>query len=241
MDLGITSFAVLSTGETIPNPRHLDVELRTLRRLQRACTRRRGPDKRTKTAPSNRWRKAKARVTKLHARITAQRRDQLHKLSTRLVAEFDTVVVEDLHVAGMVRNKRLSRHIGQLGMGEFRRQLTYKAADTGVRLVVADRWYPSSKTCSACKTVKAKLSLAERVFHCDSCGTRVDRDSNAAHNLAALADEALSGELRPEVKRPDGNPCKTGMAGDGYCRGKPNRATPHRKVTATETTHAHAY
>ena len=238
VDLGIKSLAVLSTGEVIPNPRHLDGELRTLRRLQRACSRRRGPDKRTRTAPSNRWRKARARVARLYTRISAQRRDGLHQLSTRLVAEFDTVVVEDLHVAGMIRNKRLARHIGQLGMGELRRQLTYKTAAAGVRLVVADRWYPSSKTCSACGAVKTKLSLAEREYRCESCGMSLDRDVNAAHNLAARADQALPGELRPEVKRPDGNPCKTGVAGSGYRHGKTPATrrgpTPHREVTATD-------
>jgi len=105
-------------------------------------------------------------------------------------------------------------------MAELRRQLDYKAADAGVRLVVADRWYPSSKTCSACGAVRAKLTLAEREFMCDDCGTRLDRDYNAARNLAALADQTLSGELRPEVKRPAGNPRKTAMGGDGYCHGK---------------------
>jgi putative transposase len=238
VDLGIKSLAVLSTGEVVPNPRHLDAELQTLRRLQRVCSRRRGPDKRTRVAPSQRWYKAKARVARLHTQISAQRRDELHQLTTRLVADHDTIVVEDLNVAGMTRNKQLARHIGQLGMGELRRQLTYKADQAGVRLVVADRWYPSSKTCSACGAVKTKLSLAERKYRCESCGLSLDRDVNAAHNLAALADRVLPGELRPKVKRPDGNPRKTGMAGSGYRHGKTpadrRGPTPHREVTATD-------
>ena len=123
-------------------------------------------------------------------------------------------------MAGMVRNHRLARHIAGLGMAELRRQLAYKATDAGVRLVVADRWYPSSKTCSACGAVRTKLTLAQRRFVCENCGARLDRDLNAARNLAALADQAVLGELRPDVKRPDGNPPKTGMAGNGYRRGK---------------------
>jgi putative transposase len=111
VDLGIKSLAVLSTGEVVPNPRHLDGALTALRRTQRTCSRRRGPDRRTRVEPSNRWRKAKARVSALHTRVADLRRDGLHKLTTRLVREADVVVVEDLNVAGMVRNKRLARHI----------------------------------------------------------------------------------------------------------------------------------
>ena len=200
LDLGIKSLAVLSTGEVVPNPRHLDRDLARLRRLQRRCARRRGPDRRTRQKPSRRWRQTKRQVAALHTRVANARRDGLHKLTTRLVAEHDTIVVEDLHVAGMVRNKRLARHISQLGMGEFRRQIQYKAAAVGVHVHVADRWYPSSKTCSACGAVRAKLTLAEREFRCESCGTRLDRDHNAALNLAALADRVVLGELRPDVK-----------------------------------------
>ena len=201
VDLGIKSLAVLSTGETVPNPRHLDRDLARLRRLQRRCARRRGPDRRTGCKPSRRWRQTKHRVAALHTRVANQRRDHLHKLTTGLVGDHDVIVVEDLNVAGMVRNKRLARHIGQLGMGELRRQIQYKADQAGVRVHVADRWYPSSKTCSACGAVRAKLTLAEREFVCESCGTRLGRDYNAALNLAALAGRVVQGELRPDVKQ----------------------------------------
>ncbi|MGH3810862.1 MAG: IS607 family element RNA-guided endonuclease TnpB, partial [Pseudonocardiaceae bacterium] len=234
VDLGIKSLAVLSTGETVPNPRHLDGALRALRRAQRTCSRRRGPDRRTSQVPSDRWRKAKARVTVLHTRVGNQRRDGLHKLTTRLTAKHDTIVIEDLHVAGMVRNHRLARAISGLGMAELRRQLDYKATDAGVRLVVADRWYPSSKTCSACGAVRAKLSLAERIFTCDNCGTRTDRDYNAALNLAALADQTVHGELRRDVKLPAGNPHKTATGGNGYRHGKaPLRSQGRLREVAT--------
>ena len=122
VDLGITSLAVLSTGQVVPNPRHLDAALTALRRTQRQAARRRGPDRATRTEPSNRWRKTKARVSALHTRVANARRDGLHELSTRLVRKHDTIVVEDLNVAGMVRNHRLARHIAGLGMAELRRQ-----------------------------------------------------------------------------------------------------------------------
>ncbi|MFD1815313.1 IS607 family element RNA-guided endonuclease TnpB [Rhodococcus gannanensis] len=197
VDLGIKDRAVLSTGETIPNPRHLDKALRELRRAQRRASRRRGPDRRSGQVPSNRWHKANDRVSRLHAQVSNQRRDGLHKLTTRLVSEFDTIVIEDLHVAGMVRNRRLARHIADAGWGEFRRQLTYKADAAGVRVVVADRWFASSKTCSGCGAAKTKLALSERTYTCAVCGLVMDRDLNAARNLAALAG-GITGELLRE-------------------------------------------
>jgi len=219
-DLGITSLAVLSTGQVVPNPRHLYAALTALRRVQRQASRRRGPDRRTRTVGSNRWAKTKARVAALHTRVANARRDGLHKLSTRLVREHDVVVVEDLNVAGMVRNRRLARHIAGLGVAELRRQLDYKTRDAGVRLVVADRWYPSSKTCSACGAVRAKLTLAQREFVCESCGARLDRDLNAARNLAALAAQASEPSCGRTVNEPAGNPGKTASGGNGYRHGK---------------------
>jgi putative transposase len=122
-------------------------------------------------------------------------------------------VVEDLNIAGMLKNRRLARHIAGVGMGEFRRQLDYKTTWAGGRVVVADRWYPVSKTCSACGVVKAKLRLAERTYHCDQCGLTLDRDLNAARNLAALAAEVTAGTSSPSCEatrnKPDGNPHKT--------------------------------
>jgi len=220
VDLGIKSLAVLSTGEVVPNPRHLDGGLTALRVAQRRCSRRRGPDRRTGAIPSNRWRKAKARVTALNTKVANARRDGLHKLTTRLVASHDVVVIEDLNVAGMVANHHLARAISGLGMAEFRRQLDYKTRDAGGRLVVADRWYPSSKTCSACGAVRAKLTLAERQFVCDSCGTRIDRDLNAALNLAALAAQASEPSCGRTENQPAGNPRKTAIGGIGYRHGK---------------------
>lgn len=197
VDLGISHLATLSTGGQIPNGRRLDAELRRLRRVQRACARRQGPDRRTRQEPSNRWRKARARADRLHTRVANLRRDDTHQLTSRLVANYDVIVIEDLHVAGMLRNRRLARHIAGAVWAEIRRQLTYKAERAGARLVVADRWFASSKTCSECGAAKAKLALSERTYACMACGVVLDRDHNAALNLAALA-AADTGELRRE-------------------------------------------
>lgn len=127
VDLGTKSLAVLSTGEVIANPKHLEVALRELRRLQRQACRRRGPDRRTRQVPSVRWRKTRARVARLHAAVANARREGLHQLTTRLVRSYGTIVIEDLNVAGMLRNRRLARRIAGVGMGELRRQIEYKA------------------------------------------------------------------------------------------------------------------
>jgi len=201
VDLGIKELATLSTGEHVPNTRRLDRELRNLRRVQRACARRRGPDRRTRQEPSNRWRKARARADAIHTRVANLRRDDTHQLTSRLVRDFDIIVIEDLHVAGMLRNRKLARHIAGANWAEIRRQLTYKTERAGARLVVADRWFASSKTCSECGTAKAKLALSERTFVCMACGVVLDRDHNAALNLAALA-AADTRESRGE--QPDG-------------------------------------
>ena len=204
VDLGIKTLAVLSEGEPVANPRHFDAARRKLARTSRTVSRRQGPDRRTGQAPSNRWKRANAERNKVHHQVAAQRRDGLHKLTTRLAKQYGSIVIEDLNVAGMVRNKKLARLISDAGFGEFRRQLTYKTQWYGGRLVVADRWYPSSKTCSGCKTVRPKLSLAERTFTCEACGLVIDRDLNAALNLRDLvAHVAGSGPEAANGRRAD--------------------------------------
>ncbi|MET0415765.1 MAG: IS607 family element RNA-guided endonuclease TnpB [Actinoplanes sp.] len=198
VDVGIKHLAVLSTGELMDNPRHLVTAQQRMRSLGRALSRKTGPDRRTGQRPSKRWERAAARLGRAHARVANLRRDGLHKLTTRIAREHGTVVVEDLNVAGMLANRRLARHITDAGFCEIRRQLAYKTGWNGGRLLVADRWYPSSKTCSGCGTVKAKLSLSDRKYECQACGLIIDRDHNAALNLAALAaqfDTAGSGPV----------------------------------------------
>ena len=150
IDLGIKTLAVLSTGEEIPNPRHLGRSLRKVRRLSRTVSRRQGPDRRTRQQPSNRWRRAAAALGKAQGRVADQRRDALHKATTDLTGRFGTLVVEDLHVRGMLANRRLARHVADASFAEFRRQVEYKTAWRGGPVIVADRWFASSKTCSGC-------------------------------------------------------------------------------------------
>jgi len=133
--------------------------------------------------------------------------DALHKATTMLAARYETVAIEDLNVAGMTRNRRLARAITDQGLGAMRRQLAYKTTWNGGTLITTDRWYPSSKTCSGCGTVKAKLALSERTYSCAACGLVIDRDVNAARNLLHLAASgaeslnAREGTLRPRPAR----------------------------------------
>lgn len=175
IDLGVKTLATLSDGTVIENPRPLRKAERRLKRAQKALSR--------KTMGSNRRAKARAKVARLHARVANQRLDAMHKLTTWLASTFSHISVEDLNAAGMVKNHHLAKAVSDAAFGEFRRQLEYKTAKTDAKLHVIDRWYPSSKTCSRCGRVKAKLSLAERVYRCDGCGLVMDRDLNAAVNI----------------------------------------------------------
>jgi IS605 OrfB family transposase len=210
-DLGVKTLATLSTGETIPNPRHLGKSLRKIRRLSRRLSRRRGPDRRTGQRPSARWRRASAELGRAQGRVADQRRDALHKATTDLTGRFGTIVVEDLHVYGMLANRKLARHVADASFGEFRRQVEYKAGWRGGRVIVADRWFASSKTCSACGAVKAKLALSERTYVCMSCGAVADRDLNAARNLAEYGKQVVAAS-GAETVNGRGADRKTGLA-----------------------------
>jgi putative transposase len=177
VDLGISYFAVTSAEEKVANPRLLERKARNLARYQRRLAR-------CQTGSANRA-KAKAKVARAHRKVGNARRDFLHRASTRLVRGNDVIVIEDLAVNNMVRNRHLARVISDCGWGEFRRQLEYKCQRYGRRLVVIDPWYPSSKTCSACGHLLAELCLATRQWTCPSCGARHDRDVNAAKNILA--------------------------------------------------------
>jgi IS605 OrfB family transposase len=222
VDVGITHLAVLSTGVLVDNPRHLVAAQQRMRALGRALSRKTGPDRRTGRRPSKRWERASARLGRAHARVANLRRDGLHKLTTRLSAEHGTVVVEDLNVTGMLANRRLARHIADAGFAQIRRQLAYKTTWGGGRLLVADRWYPSSKTCSACGTVKTKLALSEREYQCEACGLVIDRDRNAALNLAALAAQFDTAGSGPVAAR--GADQKTQLAGQVAVKREPGTA-----------------
>jgi putative transposase len=183
VDLGIKTLltGVDDQGRVfeVAGQRPLRAGLRRLRRASRAHSRRR--------LGSAGRRKGAARLARIHARVASVRADALHKATTALAARYERVVVEDLNVTGMLANRRLARAMSDQGFGAARRMLGYKTAREGGTLVVADRWYPSSKKCSGCGSVKAKLTLAERIYQCDACGLVTGRDVNAARNLLSLA------------------------------------------------------
>lgn len=177
-DLGIKNTVTLSNGEQFDSPKALKAHLKRLRRLSRQHSR--------KQKGSQNRKKSSNRLAKLHWRVKCQRHDWLHKLTTRVCRENQSVVIEDLSVKNMMANHRLARAIADEGWYEFRRQLDYKSRIYGTEIVVAPRFYPSSKTCSSCGHVRAKLSLAERTYMCSECGISIDRDLNAARNLCTL-------------------------------------------------------
>jgi IS605 OrfB family transposase len=203
VDVGVRHLAVLSTGQTIANPRALEGSLRKLRRLNRQLAR--------CTAGSRRRNRTRRQLARVYARASNIRRDAMHKLTTGLATRHGTVVVEQLNVAGMVRNRRLARVLSDIGMAELRRQLGYKTGWYGSKLMVVDRFYPSSKTCSGCGWVKAKLTLAQRTFTCEICGLIMDRDLNAARNLVELVQSVAQSGWETQTAR--GADRKTQLAG----------------------------
>jgi IS605 OrfB family transposase len=181
VDFGIKSAATLSTGENIASPMPLKSALRRLKMRSRSISR--------KIKGSNNQKKSILKLSILHARIANLRADFSHQLTTHLCRENQTIVIEDLHVAGMVKNEKLSRALNDVGFGNIRRQLEYKALRYDTKLIIADRWYPSSKLCSSCYWKNDALTLQERSWCCKNCNTLHDRDVNAAINLKRLATE----------------------------------------------------
>ena len=186
IDMGIKQLATLSDGRTFGNPKALRKRLNALKRTSRRHSRK-------KKGSKNRQ-KAKQRLTRMHARIANIRKDALHKATSAIVAKTkpvssrpSVIVLEDLHIAGMIKNRHLSRAIADVGMYEFRRQIEYKSFFAGIQVKIISRWVPTSKTCSWCGWIKEDLTLADRVFVCEDCGSVQDRDYNAARNIAALA------------------------------------------------------
>jgi len=184
IDLGVSCFAILSTGEVVTGPKPHKQLLARLKRLSRSLSRKQKKSKNRK--------KAKLKLSRLHYRISNIRHDSLHKLTTRVIENFRVVGIEDLHVKGMMRNRKLSRSIADMGWHEFRRQLEYKALTQGKNIVVADRWFASSKTCSHCSYKLKSLLLSQREWVCPQCLTKHDRDLNAAKNLEKLAISSIA-------------------------------------------------
>jgi putative transposase len=202
VDVGLKDVAVLSSGEKIANPHHLQRSERRLKHAQRNFAR--------KQKGSKNREQARMKVAREHARIADQRRDGLHKLTTRLIRENQVVCVESLAVKNLVRNHTLAKAISDVGWGELVRQLEYKADWYGRSLVQIDRWYPSSKRCHACGFVLDTLALDVRQWTCPACGARHDRDINAARNILAVGltvyacgETVRPGQAMPASARPD--------------------------------------
>ena len=176
VDLGIKALATLSTGEVVIGAKSYKKYAAKLSRMQRS--------NRHKVIGSSNWKKAQNEIARLQRKIANIRKDTLHKLTTLLAKNHGVIVIEDLNVSGMMANHKLAASVADMGFFEFRRQLTYKCKLYGSSLVVVDRWFPSSKTCSNCGTKKETLSLSERMFECSHCGFKIDRDLNAAINLS---------------------------------------------------------
>lgn len=179
VDLGVSTLATLSTGETFTGPKALRSLLARLKRLSRSLSR--------KVKGSRNYARAKMKLARLHARIADIRRDALHQLTTSITRRFHTIGIEDLNVKGMLGNHRLARAIADMSFGELRRQLVYKTAWRGGQLIVVDRWCPSSKMCSSCDHRLDRLDLHVRKWCCPGCGAQHDRDVNAAINLRNMA------------------------------------------------------
>jgi len=222
VDLGVKTLltGVDDFGRVIaaPGPKPLRAHLRKLRRANRVLSRR--------AKGSVGQRKATAKLARVHARVANVRADTLHKATTDLARRYETVVAEDLNVTGMISNRRLARAVSDQGFGEARRMLAYKAEREGGRLVVADRWYPSSKLCSACGWRKPSLTLAERLFRCEACGHTGDRDVNAARNLLKLA---ASGA---ESLNACGAAVRPGLAGHAALKQEPGTSDEGKTGTA---------
>ncbi|MFD0514362.1 RNA-guided endonuclease InsQ/TnpB family protein [Streptomyces aureus] len=197
IDVGLDHLLTLSTGEKIANPRHERKDRAALAQAQRRMAKK-------EQGSANRAR-ARRKVAKIYARITDRRRDHLHKLTTRLVRDNQTIVIEDLTVRNMVKNRKLARAISDAAWSDFRSMLEYKAAWYGREVIAVDRFFPSSKLCSHCGTLQGTMPLNVRTWTCD-CGTTHDRDVNAARNLlaAGLAVTVCGAGVRPQRSSPGG-------------------------------------
>lgn len=186
IDLGLKDYAILSSGEKIPNNRFLMKSQRKLAHEQRILSKK-------KNKESSGYKNQKLKVARIHEKVRNQRKDNLHKISTNLIKNHDVICLETLNVKGMVKNHRLAKHIQDASWGEFVRMLEYKANWYGKTVVKIDRWFPSSKTCSECGWKKEDLKLQDRTWVCEECGCEHDRDVNASKNILKQGLNILSG------------------------------------------------
>lgn len=198
IDLGISSFATLSNGLQIKSPKPLGKLTKLITRRQRQLNKKQHPKTKGEASKgikkSNNYVKASNKLAKLHTRIANTRLDFIHKLTTHLVTHYDEIALETLQVSNMMKNHRLAKSLSDVSLSKFNEILEYKAKYNGVSITRADRFYPSSKTCSHCGSIKSNLTLSQRTFICDECGYKIDRDLNASINL-----HKLLGQVLPEV------------------------------------------
>ncbi|MBE0526236.1 MAG: IS200/IS605 family element transposase accessory protein TnpB, partial [Candidatus Thorarchaeota archaeon] len=192
VDLGVKVLATLSNGTAFTNPRALGRRLRKLQQLSKSMSRK-------KKGSKNRE-KTKLRLARMYLKIFNIRQDTLHKVTTYLAKSHSRVVIEDLFVSGMLKNRKLARAIADVGFYEFRRQLEYKCGWYGSELAIVSRTFPSSKMCSRCGHRKKELALSEREYHCEQCGLEIDRDLNAALNLVAVSLPETENACREEIR-----------------------------------------
>lgn len=184
VDLGIKTLATLSNGETFDNLKAYNTYKKKLLKYQKIVSRRYINNAESQ---SNNYKKAKLQLSKIHYRISNIRKDSINKLTTYLSKNFENVVIEDLNIKGMTKNHKLASAILDGGFFEFRRQLLYKKEWYGGNVIIADRYFPSTKRCSKCNNIKENIKLSDRVYNCDKCGLNIDRDLNASINLRNLA------------------------------------------------------
>jgi len=188
VDFGIKTMMVLSDGTVYENPKALRKNMKALKRLQRGLSR--------KVKGSNNRKKQQMKVARKHYRISNIRKNAIHQATTEIVKKYDKIVIETLKPLNMVKNHKLAQAVNDVSFGEIARQLAYKCFWSGKELVKADQWFASSKICNECGNKKEKLSLSERTYKCENCGLKIDRDLNAAKNLAKYSPTPKFGESK---------------------------------------------
>ena len=217
IDVGLESYLTLSTGEKVENPRFLKEAYERLRKEQKDLSR--------KEKGSNNWKRQKRRVAKAYAKVADKRSDFLHKLTTRLVTEFDVLCVESLEVKNMQQNPTLAGAISDASWGEFVRQLRYKCKWYGRALVKIDRWFPSTRRCSGCGHVGERKPLGVREWTCSGCGCFHDRDENAAINIESIGTAGLAETAARRGSASPRGSASRGSASSGKAPGQPRKSS----------------
>lgn len=221
IDIGLKSFVSLSNALSINAPKPLNKLTRMLIKRSRQLSKKQHPKtKGDKTKKSNNYLKANLRLTKLHKKIANTRSDFLHKLSSVIIKHYQNIALEDLNVKGMMANHKLAKSISDVSFYEFRRMLEYKASYNDRNIIIADKFYPSSKACSRCGNIKSDLTLKDRIYICEACGLKIDRDYNASLNLHKLTQDKNIRQVLPEFTPADLTALQCDLAINGIATSK---------------------